>query len=122
MPSRFPNLITTMTVDRGMVTFTVREGRTGGDHTRVEVTPDHAVTISAGPGGVAPLYVATDGHGLVGSWDPADLAAFASAGALAAAVVARLLTRRHRYSTDTLFSTVTRVTAGVNRPGWWRGS
>ncbi|WP_156994041.1 hypothetical protein [Pseudonocardia acaciae] len=58
----------------------------------------------------APLYLADDGQTLYGSWDVADLADFASPDRVVDRVVARLLTRRHRYSSDTLFGGITRLT------------
>jgi asparagine synthase (glutamine-hydrolysing) len=71
------------------------------------------VALTAGPLGVAPLYVAVCGERLIGSWDPVDLASFAEPDDLSPAVVTRLLTRRHRYSAATLFSRITRLTAGA---------
>ena len=45
-----------------------------------------------------------------GSWDVTDLAQFATLERVPGRVVARLLTRRHRYSAETLFTTITRLT------------
>jgi asparagine synthase (glutamine-hydrolysing) len=86
----------------------------------VEIDPDGALQLTAGPLGVAPVYVATCESRIVGSWDPVDLALFASAESVSPAVVARLLTRRHRYSAETLFSQIKRVTAGAT--AIWRPS
>jgi asparagine synthase (glutamine-hydrolysing) len=112
-PLQFPILAATAAHENGGVTFTVRENRPDGDHTEVRVGPNRSITITAGTGGTAPLYVATDGNRLVASWDPADLAPYAHADALSPTVIARLLTRRHRYSSDTLFATIRRLTAGA---------
>ncbi|MBB6376968.1 asparagine synthase (glutamine-hydrolyzing) [Pseudonocardia eucalypti] len=66
--------------------------------------------VVAGPLGIAPVYVACKGDELHGSWDVADLSEFASSERMVDRVVARLLSRRHRYSTDTLFSEIHRIT------------
>lgn len=98
----------------------VREAWANGDFVEVEIGPDGALQLTAGPLGVAPVYVAICESRIVGSWDPVDLAPFASAESISPAVVARLLTRRHRYSAETLFSQITRVTAGAT--AIWRPS
>lgn len=97
---------------RGTV-IAVRENRLGGDFVELTLGNDRSVCLRAGSNGTAPLYVASNGTRLVGSWDPAELAPFARADALSPVVVARLLTRRHRYSAQTLFTTITRLTAGA---------
>lgn len=97
--------------DQGL-RLAVREVRANGDFVEMEIEPGETLKVTAGPLGVAPLYISECESRIVGSWDPVDLAPFASADSLSPAVVARLLTRRHRYSTDTLFSRITRVTAG----------
>ncbi|WP_219420492.1 asparagine synthase-related protein [Pseudonocardia nigra] len=63
--------------------------------------------------GTAPLHLTISGENLIASWDPAELAFATRPEHLSPAVAARLLTRRHRYSTDTLFTTITRLTAGA---------
>jgi asparagine synthase (glutamine-hydrolysing) len=90
----------------------VREVWANGDFVEVEIAPRGTLQLTAGPLGVAPLYISTCGSRIVGSWDPVDLTPFASADSLSPAVVARLLTRRHRYSAETVFSRISRVTAG----------
>lgn len=112
-PVQSPALRTdTFLADSG-ATIAVREIRSGGDFLEMTLGADGVMCLAAGPVGVAPLYVATDGPRLIGSWDPAELAPFASVDSLSPVVIARLLTRRHRYSTDTLFTQITRLTAGA---------
>jgi asparagine synthase (glutamine-hydrolysing) len=113
-PVRSPELISdAFLADRG-ATITIREVRSRGDYVEMTLGADGVMCLAAGPVGVAPLYVATDGSWLAGSWDPAELAPFASVSSLSPVVVARLLTRRHRYSTETLFTRITRLTAGAS--------
>jgi asparagine synthetase B (glutamine-hydrolysing) len=78
------------------------------DYVLVETSPGDPCRVTAGPGGVAPLYVAHDGSRLHGSWDMADLAAYAVG--LSSREVARLLIYRPRYSTETVFRGIHRVT------------
>lgn len=95
-------------------TMTIREARARGDYVEMTLSADGVMRVVAGPVGVAPLYLATDGSRLTGSWDPADLAPFASVDSLSPVVVARLLTRRHRYSAETVFARIFRLTAGAS--------
>jgi asparagine synthase (glutamine-hydrolysing) len=111
-PVRSPALRLESRLDRD-ATVAVREIRPGGDFTELTLGADRVVALTAGPLGVAPLYLATCGERLIGSWDPADLASFAEPDDLSPAVLTRLLTRRHRYSAATLFSRITRLTAGA---------
>jgi hypothetical protein len=87
----------------------VRETRSGGDSLAVDIQPGR-VSLSAGTLGAAPLYLTGNGKSLYGSWNVADLARFASPDRIVDRVVARLLTRRHRYSSETLFRNITRLT------------
>lgn len=78
------------------------------DYVFVETAPGVPCRVTAGPGGIAPLYVACDAASLYGSWDMADLASFA--GGLSPREVARLLIYRPRYSRETVFRGIHRVT------------
>lgn len=78
------------------------------DYMLVETAPDVPCRVTAGPGGIAPLYVAHDTTSLYGSWDMADLARHAAG--LSPREVARLLIYRPRYSTETVFRGIHRVT------------
>ncbi|MFB7496813.1 asparagine synthase-related protein [Streptomyces sp. NPDC056161] len=78
------------------------------DYVLVETAPDDPCRVTAGPGGIAPLYVAYDRTSLHGSWDMADLAGHATG--LSPREVARLLIYRPRYSTETVFQGIHRVT------------
>jgi hypothetical protein len=113
VPFTSPALRTdTVLTGRGVV-LAVREIRPGGDFVEVTLGRDGAMQVKAGPIGVAPVYAATSNNRAIGSWDPVDLAPFATVDTLSPAIVASLLTRRHRYSADTLFSPIMRVTAGA---------
>ncbi len=79
-----------------------------GDFVLVENTPHAPVVVTAGALGVAPIYLACDGDTLVGSWDMADLRAFATG--LCPKEAARLLVYRPRYSNQTLFQGIHRLT------------
>lgn len=78
------------------------------DYVLVETAPGVPCRVTAGPGGIAPLYVASDAISLYGSWDMADLAEHAEG--LSPREVARLLIYRPRYSTETAFRGIHRVT------------
>jgi asparagine synthetase B (glutamine-hydrolysing) len=113
-PVRSPALQVEPSLAGGGTKLIVRETRPDGDFTELALGPDGTVRLVAGPLGIAPLYVAASDERLIGSWDPADLAPFADPGGLSPVVVARLLTRRHRYSAETLFARITRLTAGAS--------
>ncbi|MEU7168375.1 asparagine synthase-related protein [Streptomyces morookaense] len=78
------------------------------DYVLVETASGVPCRVTAGPGGIAPLYVAHDTKSLHGSWDMADLARHA--GGLSPREVARLLIYRPRYSAETVFRGIHRVT------------
>ncbi|WP_246101474.1 asparagine synthase [Streptomyces cyaneus] len=88
----------------------VREDKRGeADYTSLLVRPDE-VQVSAGVFGTAPLYLIQVDEGLYGSWDLADLRAYLRPDRLNARAVARTLSRQHRYTADTLFDGVYRLT------------
>lgn len=90
------------------VNLWVRERtNTAGEFTMVR-TRSGKVRIDVGPYGTAPIYLATTGPLLYASWDITVLAPYCRT-PLDRAVV-RALTRRHRYSTDTPFAGVYRLT------------
>lgn len=100
--------------------ITVRErcpGRAGephqgdwpGDFLTAELSA-RTVRLHAGRRGVAPLYVATDGPTMRGSWDLAALRPEISADRLTDREVARLLTMRFRYGHETLFADARQLT------------
>ncbi|GCD41804.1 asparagine synthase [Streptomyces paromomycinus] len=78
------------------------------DWVLVEWVPDEPVQVTAGPCRTTPLYLAAGGSTLHGSWEMGDLAPFA--GGLNAQEVARLLLYRPRYSSDTVFTGIQRLT------------
>ncbi|HEX2419067.1 MAG TPA: hypothetical protein VHJ83_13255 [Micromonosporaceae bacterium] len=69
-----------------------------------------AVRLTVGPHGTAPIYLAHDGNNLAASWDLADLSGWCHADRLVDRVVAGILTRRYRYTSQTVFSDVRCVT------------
>jgi asparagine synthase (glutamine-hydrolysing) len=79
-----------------------------GDFVLVQTAPDVPVTVTAGAARTTPLYLSTDATRLHGSWDMADLKPFATR--LHAVEVARLLVFRPRYSTQTVFEGIHRLT------------
>ncbi|MGH3935045.1 MAG: asparagine synthase-related protein, partial [Pseudonocardiaceae bacterium] len=80
-----------------------------GDSLLVEMCPGQ-VLITAGVTGTAPLYLVATGETLEASWNITDLRTRMRPDDLLDRAVARVLTRQHRYSADTLFSTITRLT------------
>ena len=79
-----------------------------GDFVLVLTVPDLPVTVTASAARTTPLYLSTDNERLYGSWDMADLKPFGTR--LHAVEVARLLAFRPRYSTQTVFEGVHRLT------------
>jgi len=79
-----------------------------GDFVLVTTTPGMPVTVTAGAARTTPLYLSADAERLHGSWDMADLRQFAAR--LHAVEVARLLVFRPRYSTQTVFEGIHRLT------------
>ncbi|MEU3771590.1 asparagine synthase-related protein, partial [Amycolatopsis keratiniphila] len=84
-------------------------GAERGDALLLRIQPGR-ITLTAGIGGTAPLYLAVDGDILHGSWDLPALRHLTQRSSLLDRAVTRALTRRHRYSSDTLFIGVTMLT------------
>ncbi|SFO04050.1 asparagine synthase-related protein [Amycolatopsis rubida] len=80
-----------------------------GDALLMHLQPGR-ITLTAGIGGTSPLYLAADGEVLHGTWDLPVLRRLTRPSQLRDRAVARALTRRHRYSSDTLFTEVTMLT------------
>jgi hypothetical protein len=78
------------------------------DYVAVETVVDEPAQVTAGPCRTTPLYLANDDMTLYGSWDMADLRAYARA--INVREAARLLLYRPRYSHDTLFTGIHRLT------------
>lgn len=87
----------------------VTENHGGADSLLVEGNSTR-IRCVAGPGGVCPLYLVLDGSVLRGSWNPAELLPFVSPNRLIEHAVTRLLTRRQRYSTNTIFDGLHKIT------------
>ncbi|MCX5052027.1 asparagine synthase-related protein [Streptomyces sp. NBC_00201] len=88
----------------------VREDKDGeADYTSLLLRPDE-IQVSAGVFGTAPMYLVAVGEELYGSWDLADLRPHLRPDRLNPRAVARTLSRQHRYSADTLFEGVYRLT------------
>jgi Asparagine synthase len=89
------------------VVVRVREKTAAGEHTTVRMSRG-TVQLEAGRYGTAPIYLAAAGPILDAAWDITALAP-SCRGLLDRAVV-RAITRRYRYSTDTPFPGVRRLT------------
>lgn len=81
----------------------------GCDRLEVTIGPN-AIRFTAGIGGIAPLYLAMADGIVYGSWHLPDLRRHARTGRLLDRAEARVLTRRLRYSSDTLFRDIVMVT------------
>ncbi|NUK22721.1 asparagine synthase-related protein [Streptomyces lunaelactis] len=68
------------------------------------------VSLAAGVFGTAPLYMVEKADELYASWDLTALRSHLRADRLVPRVVARTLTRQHRYTSETLFEGVYRLT------------
>jgi len=99
-----PRTVTAVEFDRALV----EAPRWPGDYVLVETGPNLPVRVSAGARGIAPLYLAHDREVLHGSWNMADLRPFATG--LCSKEVARLLVYRPRYSHQTVFTGIHRLT------------
>ncbi|MFE5565087.1 asparagine synthase-related protein [Amycolatopsis japonica] len=84
-------------------------GAERGDSLLLRIQPGR-ITLTAGIGGTAPLYLAVDGDILHGTWDLPALRHLTRRSTLLDRAMTRALTRRHRYSSDTLFTDVTMLT------------
>lgn len=78
------------------------------DFVLIEAEPGLPVRVTAGSARTTPLYLAADDTTLVGSWDMADLRGHATG--INTREVARLLIYRPRYSSETLYRGVHRLT------------
>ncbi|WP_419996938.1 asparagine synthase-related protein [Streptomyces boninensis] len=110
-PAAMPALVTEFN-DAGApyVHVLVRENKEHKpDHVSLTLAPD-GVQITAGTFGTAPVYLVAAGEVLYGAWDLADLHPYLRTDRLVPRVVARTLTRQHRYTADTLFEGVYRLT------------
>ncbi|MGW0559613.1 asparagine synthase [Streptomyces sp. NPDC003016] len=83
--------------------------RDESDYVSLTMSPEQ-VQLSAGLFGTAPVYLVAVGDVLYGSWDLADLRPYFRTDRLVPRVVARTLARQHRYTADTLFEGVYRLT------------
>ncbi|MEV0635576.1 hypothetical protein AB0I77_11515 [Streptomyces sp. NPDC050619] len=92
------------------ISLTVREYKQGeADFVALAMKPGEA-RLTAGVFGTAPLYLVPVGAVLYASWDLAELHPRLRADRLVPRTVARTLTRQHRYTADTLFEGVYRLT------------
>lgn len=93
--------------DIGVVVESMRSS--SGEYAAVEMRPGWA-RVSAGQFGTAPLYLAERADVLAGSWNLVDLHDYLDPARLLDRAVVRVLTRQQRYSSDTLFDGVHRIT------------
>ena len=96
-----------MVADVGAVV--ARAHASTGEYLTVLLEPG-GVRLAAGPFGTAPLYLVRRGDVLHGSWHLPDLRTFIHPDELLDRAVARRLTRQARYSADTIFPSVQRLT------------
>jgi hypothetical protein len=108
-PFSHPALTSTTDTNGSHTTFTVAEHVEGGDFVSLDVGRTTA-RVQAGALGRAPVYIRHRDGRLTGSWQITDLMDQLPADALNERAVARALTRRHRYSADTLFPDIIRLT------------
>jgi len=83
--------------------------RDEADFVELAMEPGQA-RLAAGVFGTAPLYLTEKADELHASWDLAVLRPYLRADRLVSRVVARTLTRQHRYTSETLFEGVYRLT------------
>ncbi|UMP07074.1 asparagine synthase-related protein [Amycolatopsis sp. EV170708-02-1] len=93
----------------GTTQYTDVDAGMTGDALLLRIQPGR-ITLTAGIGGTVPLYLAVDGDTLHGTWDLPALRRLTRRSGLLDRAVVRALTRRHRYSSDTLFTDTTMLT------------
>jgi asparagine synthase (glutamine-hydrolysing) len=108
-PYEHPALETDHRRISGVLDVVVRETRPNGDHLRIVIAGGQA-RFEAGAGGVAPLYLTVADGVLLGSWDIAEMRASNVRLQFDPLVATRLLCRRRRCSSNTLFTGVYRMT------------
>ncbi|MFJ5302122.1 asparagine synthase [Streptomyces sp. NPDC088350] len=110
-PANVSTLVTEFDDDRApRVRVRVREDkRYEADFVTLTMKPGEA-RLSAGVFGTAPLYLTEKGGELHASWDLTVLRPQVRTDRLVPRVVARTLTRQHRYTSETLFEGVHRLT------------
>ncbi len=109
IPLNHPMVDVRVTTESGKWQVDLRE-KFGGAESLVVQGSGSRIRISAGTGGVCPLYITLDGPILRGTWNPADLMRSVSPLRLVDRAVTRLLTRRQRYSVETMFEGLYKVT------------
>ncbi|MFE1770520.1 asparagine synthase [Streptomyces sp. NPDC059008] len=91
-------------------TASVQERKEGeAEFTALDMRP-RRVRLTAGVFGTAPLYLMATGDELRGEWDLSELRSRLRTDRLVPRVVSRTLSRQHRYTMDTLFEGVYRLT------------
>ncbi|MEU6539368.1 asparagine synthase [Streptomyces sp. NPDC047000] len=110
-PVKVSTLVTEINDDRApYVTMRVKEC-TGDEADFVELAMRPGeLRVSVGAFGTAPLYLFERSAELHASWDMTALRSFSEPERLLPHIVARTLTRRHRYTADTLFDGMHRLT------------
>lgn len=83
--------------------------RWAGEYVVAELSPS-GLKLTAGPFGTVPLHVMATNDVLAGSWHLPDLRDLVTVERLHPRAVARVLSRYHRYSEDTVFSDVHQLT------------
>ncbi|MBS2545500.1 hypothetical protein KGQ19_01320 [Catenulispora sp. NL8] len=108
-PFEHPALQATAVADGASLCLTVAERCEKPDFVRLHVDGS-TVAVEAGPLGRAPVYVRYRSNRLAGGWRLSDLMEGLSVGAVNGRELTRQLTRRHRYTADTVFDGVLRLT------------
>jgi hypothetical protein len=108
-PFCHPSLTVDAVLDGSRLTLMVAERCENPDFMCLEAD-DRAVTVKAGPLGRAPVYVRYRDGRLTGSWRITDLMGGLPFGGVNGRELTRLLTRRHRFSSATVFDDILRVT------------
>ncbi|ACU75719.1 asparagine synthase [Catenulispora acidiphila DSM 44928] len=108
-PFVHPALESVAVIDGPRLRLSVAERCEEPDFVRLD-TDGRTVTVEAGPLGRAPIYLRHRNNRITGSWRISDLMDSLPYGALNDRGLIRLLTRRHRFSADTVFADIVCLT------------
>ena len=108
-PFAHPSLKSVASVDGPRLRMSVAERCEDPDFVRLD-TDGRTVTVEAGPLGRAPMYLRHQNNRVMGSWRISDLMDGLQYGAVNNRELTRLLTRRHRFSAETVFADIVCLT------------
>ncbi|NEB36762.1 asparagine synthase [Streptomyces sp. SID14515] len=109
-PANVSTLVMEVRDETPRVRVTVKECKRGDADFVEVVMAAGEVRLTAGVFGTAPLFLVEKAGELHASWDVAELGPHLAADRLVPRVVARTLARQHRYTSETLFEGVYRLT------------